>query len=39
MLSKEPVYMIHKYHTTHLHYDLRLEIDGVLKSWALKNCL
>jgi bifunctional non-homologous end joining protein LigD len=36
MPSKKPLYMIHKHHATHLHYDLRLEIDGVLKSWALK---
>ena len=36
MPSKKPIYMIHKHHATHLHYDLRLEIDGVLKSWALK---
>ena len=36
MPKKKPIYMIHKHHATHLHYDLRLEIDGVLKSWALK---
>lgn len=28
--------MIHKHKATHLHYDLRLEIDGTLKSWALR---
>ncbi len=33
--ARQPAFVIQKHWATRLHYDLRLELDGAMKSWAV----